>query len=179
MKTIASFLESINIFIGKAVGWLTLLMVLGTFTTVVLRHFLDTGSIKLQESVIYMHGTVFMLSIAYTYAQDEHVRVDIFYRNFSTNIKRCVDIAGNLLLLLPVSLFIFWMSYSYVESSWRIGEGSSEAGGLAGLYLLKTTLLAMPALLIIQAIANSLLNLSRILNNEPELVGLENKESEL
>jgi TRAP-type mannitol/chloroaromatic compound transport system permease small subunit len=179
MKTIASFLESINIFIGKAIGWLTLLMVLGTFTTVVLRHFLDTGSIKLQESVIYMHGMVFMLGIAYTYARDEHVRVDIFYRNFSPTVKRCVDIGGNLFLLLPVSLFIFWMSYSYVESSWKIGESSSEAGGLAGLYLLKSTLLAMPALLIIQAISNSLLNLSLILNNAPELVPAENKESEL
>ena len=49
-----------------------------------------------------------------------------------------VDLLGTLLLLLPVCVFIAWMGWDYVLESWDVTEGSREAGGIPGVYLLKT-----------------------------------------
>ena len=142
--------------IGRAVAWLTLLMVFLTFAVVVLRYGFDSGWIALQESVTWLHACVFMLGASYALKRDSHVRVDIFYQRFSPRGRAWVDLLGSLLLLLPVCLFIFQASWEYVLEAWEIGESSAETGGLPGLYLLKSLLLLMPVLLIFQALAHSL-----------------------
>ena len=134
-------LEALNDWVGRAVAWLTLGMVLVTFVVVLLRYAFDLGWIAMQESVTYMHGLVFMLGAAYTLRHNGHVRVDIFYRKFGVRGRRWVDLLGTLLLLIPTCLFIAWMSWHYVSVSWEVHEGSREAGGLPGVFLLKTLLL--------------------------------------
>ncbi len=69
--------------IGRGSAWLALLLVLGMVLVVVLRYGFDIGNIALQESLTYLHGGLFMLAIAYTLAEDEHVRVDVLYQRFS------------------------------------------------------------------------------------------------
>ena len=159
-------LESISEKTGQLISWLTLLIVLVTFLVVVLRYVFDFGSIALQESVSYLHAFVFMLGAAYTLKHDAHVRVDIFYRKMSAQNKALVDIFGTALLLIPVCLFIIYSSWNYVLTSWSLGEESGEAGGLAYVFLLKTTLLIMPALLIIQGLANIFQNLLNLKTKE-------------
>ena len=153
---------------GRAVSWLTLLMVALTVVIVVLRYYFESGSIALQESITYLHGIVFMLGIAFTLQRGGHVRVDIFYRGFSPHKKALVDFIGGILLLLPVCLLIFIFSRDYVIASWAIGETSEESSGIAGIYLLKTLLLLMPATLILQGIAETLRNLL-ILLSQPDV----------
>ena len=76
-------LDRISEQLGKATAWLTLLMVLVTFVVVVMRYVFDAGLIWLQESVVWMHAFVFTMGAAYTLQQEEHVRVDIFYRGMN------------------------------------------------------------------------------------------------
>lgn len=147
------FLEKIILYCGQAISWLTLLMVIITFAIVILRYAFDTGWIAIQESVTYLHAINFMMGAAFTLQRDKHVRVDIFYQSFSDKHKALVDILGTILLLFPVSGFILWVSWDYVLASWTIKESSGEAGGLPWLYLLKTLLLIMPSLMIIQGTA--------------------------
>jgi TRAP-type mannitol/chloroaromatic compound transport system permease small subunit len=144
--------------LGEAISWLSLSMVLVTFLVVVLRYVFDQGSIALQESVTYMHASLFMLAIAYTLGRDGHVRVDIFYQRLSRRGRAWVDLLGTLLLLIPVCLLILWLGWDYVAESWHVREGSREAGGLPGVYLLKTLILLMPALLLLQGLAWALRN---------------------
>ena len=124
------FLERVNVAIGRAAGWLTLVMVVLTFVVVVLRYAFDLGWIWLQESVTWMHAAVFMLAAAYTLARDEHVRVDVFYRTLGPRRQAMVDAAGAAFFLLPFCGFLLWSSWDYVSVSWAIHEGSREAGGL-------------------------------------------------
>ena len=128
-------------------------MVLVTFVVVVLRYVFDMGWIALQESVSYFHSLVFLLGAAYTLKQDAHVRVDIFYDRLSETGKAWVDLIGHMLILMPVMIFIFWVSWPYVTDAWRVNEASREAGGLPGVYLLKTLILVMSALLMLQGVA--------------------------
>lgn len=166
MQSIINKLELISESTGRLISWLTLFIVLVTFVVVVLRYVFDFGSIALQESISYMHAFVFMLGAAYTLKHDSHVRVDIFYRAMSPTKKAWVNLLGTLLLLFPVCLFIMYSSWDYVFTSWSQLEESGEAGGLAYVYILKTTLLLMPLLLMLQGTALALKNLMLIKNKE-------------
>jgi TRAP-type mannitol/chloroaromatic compound transport system permease small subunit len=166
-------IKSIDVFTdisGRAISWLTLLIVALTVIIVVLRYYFESGSIALQESVTYLHGLVFMLGIAFTLQRGGHVRVDIFYRGFTPLKKALVDFIGGIVFLLPVCLLIFIFSWDYVLASWAIGEASEERSGIAGIYLLKTLLLLMPATLILQGIAETLRNLLVLINKSDESV---------
>lgn len=141
---------------GRSIAWLTLLMVLATLVVVVMRYVFNQGNTALQESVIYMHSFIFLLGAAYTLKHDGHVRVDIFYRPLGEKGKAWINLIGTLCLLLPVCVFLFWISWEYVATSWELKEASQEAGGLAYRYILKSALLVMPALMILQGIAELL-----------------------
>jgi len=138
---------------GRSVSWLVLVMVLVTFIVVVLRYAFDLGWIALQESISYFHSIVFLVGAAYTLKQNGHVRVDIFYNRLSKVGKARVDLIGHLFILMPVLVFILWISWPYVAESWRVTEGSREAGGLAGVFLVKSLILIMASLLMLQGLA--------------------------
>ncbi len=150
LQTIAVLLDRFAETTGRIIAWLTLAMVLITFAVVILRKLFETGSIALQESVSYLHAAVFMLGAAYTLKQDGHVRVDILYQKFTPRTRAWVDLLGTLLLLFPVCLYIFFSSLEYVGASWSLLEGSREAGGLDGVFLLKTAIPVMAVLLLLQ-----------------------------
>ncbi len=154
-----SALDRFSEWTGRCIAWLTLVMVLVTFAIVVLRYAFNTGWIAMQESVLYLHSFVFMLGGAYTLKHNGHVRVDIVYRSLGPRGQAWVDLLGTLLLLMPVCGFILWSSWDYVWDAWALREGSREAGGLPWVYVLKTTLLLMPLLLILQGIAEIMRNL--------------------
>ncbi len=130
-------------------------MVLVTCVVVILRYVFDLGFIWLQESVTWMHAVVFMLGAAYALQRDEHVRVDVFYREFNLRRRAIVDIAGVLVFLLPLCLYLGWSAWDFVAASWKIREASRESGGLPYpmVPLLKSVLILMPALLTLQGIA--------------------------
>ena len=160
---IADRLDNLSLWAGRTVAWLTLIMVLVTFTIVVLRYGFNLGWIALQESVTYMHALVFLLGIPYTLKKEGHVRVDIFYNKLSPRSQQWIDMLGALILMLPMSAFIAWMSWDYVIASWEMREESGEAGGLPGNYLLRTTILVMAFLLLIQGLSLFIRNLSMLL----------------
>jgi TRAP-type mannitol/chloroaromatic compound transport system permease small subunit len=109
--------------------------------------------------VTYLHATVFMLGAAYTLKHDGHVRVDIIYQKLSPYARAWIDLLGTLLLLFPVCLYMLYTSMGYVSAAWAIREGSREAGGLDGVYLLKTAIPVMAVLLLLQGCSLLLRNL--------------------
>ncbi len=190
------FCERLNDRVGRAVSWLSLVMVLTSFVIVVLRYFFNTGWPSMQESVLYMHAMLFMLGAAYTLGRGGHVRVDIFYRRYSVRKRALVDMLGTLLLLFPVAIFIYWSSLDFVARSWgcRDGfgvciqtlwndeaglwqalsahkmEGSGDTGGIPAMFLFKSLVPVMALLLMVQG-------LSMVIANALILLGVEQKES--
>lgn len=146
------FLQRIIEQSGKGVAWLTLLMVLLTFSIVILRYGFNLGWIWLQEIVIYLHVAVFTIAAAWTLQQDDHVRVDIFYTDMSKKKRALVDLLGTVLFLIPFCLFMLIISWPYVANSWQLLESSREAGGLPLVFVLKSLILILPALLLGQAV---------------------------
>jgi TRAP-type mannitol/chloroaromatic compound transport system permease small subunit len=153
LSNIAKWINQLNYRVGQMISWLTLLLVALVISVVLSRYFLGIGSIAIQESVSYVHAIIFMLGLAYTLQRGGHVRVDIFYREFSVRRKALIDLLGAALFLLPFCGFILFSSWDYVMASWSIKETSSETGGIAAVYLLKTLMIIMPASLALQGIA--------------------------
>jgi TRAP-type mannitol/chloroaromatic compound transport system permease small subunit len=156
------WVDSLNNFLCKLVSGFTLLMVLLTFLIVILRYGFNLGWIAMQESVMYLHAMVFLLGAAHTLRVNEHVRVDIFYRRFSPKNQAKVDIVGSLLLLMPVNIFIFMVSFEYVMRSWRVMEASQEAAGIPAVFLLKSLILIFPLTMLLQGIAEVVHNVVRL-----------------
>ena len=145
--------------LGNVLNLIMIALVCVVIIVVIGRYFFDIGSIALQELTTYLHATIFMLGISYTLKHDEHVRVDIFYRNFSEKRQALVNVIGGLIFIFPMSIFIGWSSWDYVLASWSIMETSTENNGLPFIYLLKTVMLIMPFLLAIQGLITVAKNL--------------------
>ena len=154
LNKFSQFSNQVNEWTGRAVAWLVLAMVLTTFAIVLLRYGFNFGSIAMQESVVYFHSFMFMLAIGYTLKHEQHVRVDVFYQYFTERQKAWVNLLGSIFLLLPVCGFLIYVSWEYTVNSWQLFEGSREAGGLPLVFILKTLIPMMPALLALQVLAN-------------------------
>ncbi|MBB3169847.1 TRAP transporter small permease subunit [Simiduia aestuariiviva] len=151
--------------LGRWVAWLTLAMVLITCLIVLLRYGFNVGSVALQEGLIYLHATVFLLALAYTADEDQQVRVDIFYRRFSPTAQAWINCLGALLFLLPFACLMFWVTWPFFTNALAIREGSGEAGGLPFVYLLKGLLPLSALSLIILAIGQVAGNLGRLMQS--------------
>ncbi|NND67666.1 MAG: TRAP transporter small permease subunit [Halioglobus sp.] len=141
---------------GRILLWLGLGMAVITALIVLLRYGLGIGSIMLQESVIYMHGALFLLGAAYALKNGAHVRVDIFYRDFSARTQAWVNSLGGIVFLLPLCVFILVSSWDYVGESWTMRETSAEPGGIPAVFVLKTLIPAAAICLALQGIAEVL-----------------------
>ncbi len=137
---------------GVVGSWLLPVMIAVLFLVVLLRYLFNIGWIGLQESVLWLHAAAFLLTAAWTLSADAHVRVDVFYHRFNPAMQQRVNLFGSLLLLLPFAGFLLYVSVPYVWRSWKIGEGSFEAGGLPAIYLLKTLLPVTAVLLLLQGL---------------------------
>jgi TRAP-type mannitol/chloroaromatic compound transport system permease small subunit len=153
MLQLLAGLSRITSVLVRPLRWLALVMVLLTFAIVLLRYALNSGGALLPETVMYLHGTFFMLAIALGISENTHVRVDILYSRRIPAQQQWIDLAGHVLFLLPVAVFMIWVSLPYVSSSWQILEGSSEVGGIPGVFLLKTLMSLTGLLLLTQGIA--------------------------
>jgi TRAP-type mannitol/chloroaromatic compound transport system permease small subunit len=152
---IGAWIDRFSIATGRAISWLTLAMVLVTFVIVVMRYVFDVGLIWLQETLTWLHAVVFMLGAAYTMQREQHVRVDIFYRNMNERRRALVNLLGVLLFVFPMCVFFVWAAWDYVVMSWAIGEVSRNAGGLPFPFvpLLKSVLIVMPLAVALQGVS--------------------------
>ena len=163
LAQLSKIIDRLNTYVGYLCAFFVFSMVLVVFTVVVLRYGFNIGFIWMQEVYVWLHSFVFMLGAGFTYLANEHVRIDVFYREASKKYKAIVDLFGNIFLLLPF-LYIIWnYSYPFVYRSFLMGEVSREAGGMPALYILKSAILWFCLVLFLQLISNvikSILTLS-------------------
>ena len=136
-------------------GWiaaaLMLLMLLNVFYDSIMRYFFRTGSIAMQEMEWHIFAVVFLFGISYALKEEGHVRVDVFYDNFSPKLKAIVNIGGVFLFLVPLSGLIINGSVWFVHEAYTMHEISGDPGGLTHRYLIKAVIPLAFIFLIISA----------------------------
>ncbi len=104
---------------GKSYSWLQTLL-----------RWYGNSSNSFLEAQWYMFAGMVLLGAAYTLKMNEHVRVDLFYGWVSERTRTWIDLLGTLFCLVPMCLVLIWFTWPWFLDSWRINEGSSNAGGL-------------------------------------------------
>ena len=145
---IESFIETI----GKAVSWLTLLLVILVFGNVFIRYVLNAPMAWAKELEWHLFALIFMMGAAYTLKHDQHVRVDLFYDRFSKRNKATVNFWGTLLFLLPWCIVLIYTGWQAAMSAFRLGERSPESGGLSNLWLIQFAIPIGMGLLLLQGL---------------------------
>ena len=137
-------INSLGKFISLMIPVMTILMIV----IIVARYFFGIGLTGVQELVMYIHALIFLGCAGYVHFKDEHVRVDIFYRDSSNTYKKIINFFFSLFFLIPVCFVVGFYSYELVEMSWKIKETSTEAGGLNFVYLQKSLVILFPLTLL-------------------------------
>ena len=149
-------IDSFSYTIGELTKWLLPLLVLTIAFSVFALSIFGQSWTKLFESAEYFHAITIMLGAAATLLARQHVRVDVLHTHMNAKARALVDFIGFYALLLPVCLIILWNSQSFISFAWRIFEGSAEADGIRGEYLLKTLIPIFAVMMIMQGLAIAL-----------------------
>ncbi len=167
LRALIKLIDHLNEAVGRLMGWLTILMVINVFIVVVLRYVFSIGWVWMQELYIWIHATVFMMGAGYTLLHDGHVRIDLIYRTASPRYKAMVDILGSLFLATPLIYVIISRAMPLIIRSIENMERSAEAGGLPGVFLLKSVIAVFCILFGLQILALFLRSLITLVTGQP------------
>ncbi|MBV7487099.1 TRAP transporter small permease subunit, partial [Bordetella sp. BOR01] len=123
-------IDALNLRVGRAVTWITLLVVLVSAGNALVRKVFETSSNAWLELQWYMFGAMFLLTAGYTLLKNEHVRVDILSSRLSKRTQIYIEIFGVVFFLLPASILIMYLSWPMFMDSFVSNEQSSNSGGL-------------------------------------------------
>jgi TRAP-type mannitol/chloroaromatic compound transport system permease small subunit len=179
---ISRVIDAITGTVGRAVFWVSFIMVLvGAFNVITRYAFGPIANVFGNDVAQALSGNrylslqtfafdlVFMLGASYVLIKDGHVRVDILYSRFGPRARATIDIVGTALFLIPFALMGLRFSQSYVASSWSRFEASADPGGIP-VFLFKTLIPVMLIMLLAQGV-------SEILKNSAFLAGAKHSRS--
>jgi TRAP-type mannitol/chloroaromatic compound transport system permease small subunit len=107
-------IEWVNIKVGEFVAYWAVLAVFAYYYEVLGRYVFNSPTNWVHESMFLMFGMQYMLSGAYAYREDQHVRVDVFYTHFSRRGKAIADII--------TSVFFFIFILTMLWTGWRFAS---------------------------------------------------------
>ncbi|RLD22785.1 MAG: C4-dicarboxylate ABC transporter permease [Bacteroidetes bacterium] len=166
MDRFSNILEQISRWVGERAKWLTTALVILIFVDVVLRYLFSITSAWVIELEWHLFALIFILGAAFTLAEDQHVRVDVFYTRFSPRRKAWVNLVGTILFLIPWCLIVIYTSYHYADNSFAVREISADPGGLPARYVIKFSVTVGFTLLLLQALSLCLKSIAIIIKKE-------------
>ena len=153
LQQLSHTIDYLNETVGRGVSWLTTVLVLVIGYDVAARYLFNTSSAGIVELEWHLFSFIFLLGAAYALKHDRHVRVDVFYQNFTARQQAWVNLVGTLLFLLPFCCITLIESWQFTVNAWRIQEGSPDPGGLPARYIVKAAIPIGFLLLLLQALS--------------------------
>tara|TARA_B100001989_G_scaffold58579_1_gene38988 strand:- start:806 stop:1258 length:453 start_codon:yes stop_codon:yes gene_type:complete len=139
-------------YLGRFFARLIPVLLILVMVVVIGRYFFGIGRVDIQELALYVHALIFLGCAGWAYSEDEHVRVDILYRNASPEYKKLVNSLGILFFLLPTIGVLSYYAIDFVAASWSVKEISTEPGGLNFVYIQKSFIFLFPLVLALAGI---------------------------
>lgn len=177
---LARLIDGLNERVGRLTYWLILACVLISAGNAIARYGFSLSSNAFLEIQWYLYSIVFLGAAGYTLKHNAHVRIDLVAGRLSQRTQAWIDVFGALFMLLPVCAVIFWYGWSAFLESYRIGEMSADAGGLAR-WPIKLVLPLAFLLLMLQGVAETIKRLAFLKGlssdaAQPEAPGREHAE---
>lgn len=130
LLTISRIIDAVNERIGRTLLWLVLVVVLVSAANALSRYLLNIASNAWLELQWYLFAAIFLGCAGYTLLHNEHIRIDVISSRLSRRTQIWIDILGTVFFLLPVTLYMLWLSWPIFMFAWTSGEISNQAGGL-------------------------------------------------
>jgi TRAP-type mannitol/chloroaromatic compound transport system permease small subunit len=115
---------------GQVATWLVLLATLISAANATSRYLFSASSNAWLEIQWYLFAGMVLLGAPYVLKINEHVRVDLVYSSMSERVRIWIDLLGTIFFLLPICIIMIYFTWPWFVDSWRINEGSMNAGGL-------------------------------------------------
>ncbi len=127
---ISGAIDRVTAFIGQSVMWLILLSVLVSAGNATSRKLFSLSSNAWLELQWYLFAGAYLLAAAYTLQRNDHIRIDIVSGMLPKSVRNWIDVVGHVIMLLPFMILMIKESLPWFIQSYRIGEMSSNYGGL-------------------------------------------------
>mgnify|MGYP006175224335 CR=1 FL=1 len=112
--------------VGVLAALLLVPLVLATTWEVVSRYALHAPTIWAYEIGYTLTGAHFLLALAYTLRQGEHIRIDVLSVFLSDRARRRIDTVVYA-LLLPILVWVSWTLWNYMAEGFARGETSGQS----------------------------------------------------
>jgi TRAP-type mannitol/chloroaromatic compound transport system permease small subunit len=170
LKAACNKINLVNEYVGRVVSWTTLLLVVVTFTDVVMRYFFNTSYVFTQELEWHIFAFIFLMGAGYTLKNDGHVRVEVFYGKLGRKGKSWVNLIGVIFFLIPSCTLFIKTGIPFMLKSFQVLEGSPDPGGIPYRFILKGCIPAGYALMLLQGISLGIDSLLGVLglDTQPE-----------
>jgi TRAP-type mannitol/chloroaromatic compound transport system permease small subunit len=152
---LSAAIDRLSEIVGRTLYWLILAMVIVSTVNAFVRKFLNIGSNSWLELQWYMFSAVFLGCAGYALLRKEHIRIDIVASHLSDRANHRIALFGHVFFLIPLCLMMLYLSWPYFMESVRIGEVSSNAGGLIR-WPAKLMIIVGFALLLLQGISEAI-----------------------
>jgi len=166
LTKLCRLIDATNEWIGRAVSWVTLGLVVVVFVDVVMRYLFNTSFVFTQELEWHLFAFIFLIGAGYTLLHDGHVRVDIFYQRLGFKGRAWINLIGVIFFLLPGCIMVIVTSWQFVYDAWSVMEGSPDPGGIPYRFVVKGTITVGFFLLCLQGISLGIHSLLQILGKE-------------
>jgi TRAP-type mannitol/chloroaromatic compound transport system permease small subunit len=147
------FVDHVSTWWGKAFAWIILLLTGAVCVEVFKRYILNAPTAWIFSADYMMYGTLFMMTGAYTLAQNGHVRGDFLYGSMRPRTQACFDLVLYIVFFLPGIAALLYAGFDFANASWLIREHVSDTADGPAVYPFKAVIPIAGALVLLQGIA--------------------------
>ena len=147
-------IEWVNVRIGEYVAYWAVIAVFVYYYEVLARYVFNSPTNWVHESMFLMFGMQYLLSGAYAYKEDQHVRVDVLYTKLSTRGKAICDIVTSVFFFIFIGTML-WTGARFAMDAIRFDEHSFTEWGVQ-YWPIKLAIPVGAALLLLQGICKLL-----------------------
>jgi TRAP-type mannitol/chloroaromatic compound transport system permease small subunit len=166
MNRVPLLIDEISQWVGKAFGWLILILTLGVSYEVFVRYALRAPTTWAFDFSYITYGALFLMAGPYALSRNAHVRADVLYRFWQPKRQAAMDLLLYIIFFMPGVAAFIYSGWSYAAMSVRFREVSIFSPAGIPVYPLKALIPAAGVLLMLQGIAEIMRCISAIQTNE-------------
>ena len=168
MTAVVRLIDRLTTGVGFVAALLLIPLVLSMCYEVFARYVLNAPTIWAFELSYMLSGTYFLLGSGFTLLRRGHIRIDLIYAHVSRRTQAVIDLAGYVLVLLPLLLVLSYYLWGYAIDAFETGERSGQSAWNPAIWPFRIMFFAGFAFLALQVISESLKCLGVILGSEPQ-----------
>ena len=159
-KRVAGGIDIFSGWSGHFVAYWSIIAVFVYYYEVIARYVFNSPTNWAHEGMFLMFGMQYLLSGAFAYREESHVRVDVLYHQFSDRAKAKLNLVTSTLFFI-FSLALFWTGLTFFRDSFDVFEVSFTEWGIQ-YWPVKATIALGAIFILAQGVAKLIQDISLV-----------------